>query len=49
MKKIIPVLMFVFICTSCNFKSSEILIADFEGNTFSEWKSEGTAFGDAPT
>jgi len=49
MKKIIPVLMFVFIYTSCNFKSSEILIADFEGNTFSEWKSEGTAFGDAPT
>jgi fructan beta-fructosidase len=49
MKKIIPFLMFVFICTSCNFKSSEILIADFEDNAFGEWKPEGTAFGDAPT
>ena len=29
-------------------QSSEILIADFEGETYGEWKTEGTAFGTAP-
>lgn len=49
MKKIISFLLVVLLCTSCNFKSSEILIADFEGSAYGEWKSEGPAFGNAPT
>ncbi len=33
---------------SCEQQRSDIVIADFEGNTFGEWSAEGGAFGAGP-
>jgi sucrose-6-phosphate hydrolase SacC (GH32 family) len=41
------IVLFLILSTSAR-AADDILIADFEGNTYNDWKAEGEAFGPAP-
>ena len=48
MKKIITLMALVYAVALSGAAANDIVIADFEGETYGEWKVEGTAFGKGP-
>ena len=48
MRKYFPFIMIFVLFSFKAFSAEEILIADFEGETYGQWKVTGDAFGSGP-
>ena len=45
MKKYLLTITIVWLCASTVYSTGDILIADFEGNSYGDWEVTGGAFG----
>src|SRR6266550_2656073 len=48
MKSCYSICAVIFLCVGSARAADDIVIADFEGTTYGDWKVEGTAFGSGP-